>query len=164
MLLRWTRVNTGRKIAAMRFQSELTEDSGYVDLYWTSTDRQTGETRQCEDSISLTTNSQPFGGQRWFFVCPRTGESVAKLHLPSGADNFASRKAHRLGYRSQRESPRNRSLSRAFARKPPELLPLSLDAINGRSRRIVLKNSDFRLDHICRGQGGTLKNFGGTRP
>jgi hypothetical protein len=35
--------------------------------------------------------------------------------LPSGAYTFASRKAYRLGYRCQRESPRDRSLSRAFA-------------------------------------------------
>ena len=33
-------------------------------------------------------------------------------------------------------------------------------AADGRCAEIVLKNSDFRLDHICRGQGGTLKNFG----
>jgi hypothetical protein len=34
------------------------------------------------------------------------------------------------------------------------------DRLNVADRRIVLKNSDFRLDHICRGQAGTLKNFG----
>jgi hypothetical protein len=38
-----------------------------------------------------------------------------KLHLPSGAYTFASRKAYRLAYRSQRETQRDRSLSRAFA-------------------------------------------------
>jgi hypothetical protein len=41
--------------------------------------------------------------------------NAKKLHLPSGADTFASRKAYRLGYRSQRESSRDRSSSRAFA-------------------------------------------------
>jgi hypothetical protein len=35
--------------------------------------------------------------------------------LPSGTYTFASRGAYRLGYRSQRESPHDRSLSRAFA-------------------------------------------------
>jgi hypothetical protein len=114
-VLRWTRVSTGRETASMGFQSELSADDGYVDLLWITTDRQTGETRRCEDRISLTTSPQPFGGRRWFFVCPRTGETVAKLHLPSGSDIFASRKAHRLGYRSQRESPRDRSFSRAFS-------------------------------------------------
>src|SRR5271165_2096002 len=113
--LRWTRVGRGEEIASMGFQSALGEESGYVQLHWTSTNRRTGETRQCEDRITLTTRPQPFGGRRWFFVCPRTGESATKLYLPSGAYTFASRKAYRLDYRSQRESPRDRSLSRAFA-------------------------------------------------
>ena len=57
---------------------------------------------------------QPFGGLRWWFICPRTGGRVAKLHWPPGALMFASRRAHRLAYRSQRESPRIRALNRAF--------------------------------------------------
>jgi len=99
----------------MGFRSEVKEESGYLQLHWTSTNRWTGETRQCENRITLTTRPQPFGGRRWFFVCPRTGVNAAKLYLPSGAYTFASRKAYRLGYRSQRETPSDRSLSRAFA-------------------------------------------------
>jgi hypothetical protein len=114
-LLSWTTVNTGRETASVGFQSDLGEEGGYVQLHWTSTNRWTGEARQCENRITLTTSPQPFGGRRWFFMCPRTGENAAKLHLPSGAYTFASRKAYRLGYRCQRESPRDRSLSRAFA-------------------------------------------------
>jgi hypothetical protein len=113
--LRWTLVSSGEETASMGFQSYLGMESGYVRLHWTATDRRTGETRQCENRITLTTSPQPFGGRRWFFICPRTGENAAKLHLPSGAYTFACRKAYRLGYRSQRESPRDRSLSRAFA-------------------------------------------------
>ncbi len=113
--LHWTTVNTGEETASMGFQSEVKEESGYLQLHWTSTNRWTGEARQRENRITLTTRPQPFGGRRWFFICPRTGENAAKLHLPSGAYTFASRKAYRLGYRSQRESPRDRSLSRAFA-------------------------------------------------
>lgn len=113
--LRWTRVSTGEETASIGFHSHLDEDDGYVRLHWTSTDRRSGEKRQCENRITLITRSQPFGGQRWFFVCPHSGEKAVKLHLPSGAYSFASRKAYRLGYRSQRETPRDRSLSRAFA-------------------------------------------------
>jgi len=39
---------------------------------------------------------------------------VGKLHLPDDADTFASRRAHRLGYSSQRETPSDRATSRAF--------------------------------------------------
>jgi hypothetical protein len=56
---------------------------------------------------------QPFGGQRWWWNCPKRGDLVSKLYKPSGGI-FASRKAYRLGYRSQRESPRDRALGRAF--------------------------------------------------
>ena len=112
--LQWT--SRGEETASICFQSLLGEDTGYIRLHWTSTNQRTGEVRQCENRITLTTRPQPFGGRRWFFVCPRTGESVAKLHLPpSGVYTFASRRAYRLGYRSQRKSPRDRSSSRAFA-------------------------------------------------
>jgi hypothetical protein len=64
--------------------------------------------------IQLETTPQPFGGRRWWFVCPRTGRRVAKLYLPSGAFTFASRQAYRLAYRSQRETPYDRALRRGF--------------------------------------------------
>jgi hypothetical protein len=114
-LLQWTLVRTGEVTDSIGFQSDLGEQTGYVQLRRTSTNQRSGEKRQRENRITLTTSPQPFGGRRWFFICPRTGEKAQKLHLPSGADTFASRKAYRLGYRSQRESPRDRSLSRAFA-------------------------------------------------
>jgi hypothetical protein len=114
-LLKWTLVSTGEETVSISFESYLGDDIGFVQLRWTSTNQRSGEKRQRENRITLTTSPQPFGGRRWFFICPRTGEIATKLHLPSGADTFASRKAYRLGYRSQRESPRDRSLSRVFA-------------------------------------------------
>ena len=83
--------------------------------HWTSTDCGSGEKRQCENHITLTTSSQPFGGRRWWFVCPRTGQRATRLHLPSGTTVFACRSAYWLAYRSQRETPCDRALSRAFA-------------------------------------------------
>ncbi len=76
--LRWTVVSTGEEIASMGFQSHLGEDTGYVRFHWTSTNRRSGETRQCENRVTLTTRPQPFGGRRWFFICPRTGENAAR--------------------------------------------------------------------------------------
>jgi hypothetical protein len=114
-LLQWTLVRTGEATASIGFESNLGEESGHVRLRWTSTNQRSDEKRQCENRVTLTTSPQPFGGRRWFFICPRTGRNATKLHLPPGADAFASRKAYGLGYRSQRESPRDRSLSRVFA-------------------------------------------------
>jgi len=110
-----TIVGTGEEAASIGFEARLGEKDGYVRLHWTSTNRRSGEKRQCENRIELTTRAQPFGGRRWWFVCPRTGQLAERLHLPSGADTFACRKAYRLAYRSQRETPCDRAISRAFS-------------------------------------------------
>jgi hypothetical protein len=67
-----------------------------------------------ESWIELATTPQPFGGRRWWFVCPRTGARVAKLHLPPGVSTFASRRAYRLAYKCQRETPYDRAIRRAL--------------------------------------------------
>ena len=113
--LRWSNVGTGEEIASMGFEARLGAEEGYIRLRWTSTNQLSRETHQCENRINLVTSLQPFGGRRWWFVCPRTGQRATRLHLPPGADTFACRKAYRLAYRSQRETPRDRALSRAFA-------------------------------------------------
>src|SRR5450759_1253469 len=45
-----------------------------------------------------------YGGRRWWFVCPLTGNRVAKLYLPPGQSRFASRPAYGLAYSSSRKS------------------------------------------------------------
>lgn len=52
--------------------------------------------------IRLTTTVPPFGGIRWWFVCPNTGRRVSKLFLPRGGRKFLSRQAYGLGYACQR--------------------------------------------------------------
>jgi hypothetical protein len=64
--------------------------------------------------IELETTPQPFGGRRWWFVCPRTGRRATKLYLPNGAVTFASRQAYQLAYACQREQSHERALRRAF--------------------------------------------------
>lgn len=82
-------------------------------LYYTTT-RRDGERRESDYWVQLEALSQPFGGRRWWFVCPKTGRWAAKLYLPNGAFTFASRQAYRLAYRSQRETPHDRASRRAF--------------------------------------------------
>ena len=86
-------------------------NSGWVELEHAAARR--GEVPQVvRYRIPITGVRQPFGGLRWFFVCPTGGGLVTKLYLPLGGLRFASREAYRLGYRSQRESPRDRASSR----------------------------------------------------
>jgi len=63
--------------------------------------------------VRFTTTRPHFGGERWWFRCPRTWERVSKLYLPLGGREFWSRGAYRLGYGCQRESRRDRLLRRA---------------------------------------------------
>ena len=72
----------------------------------------------------------PFGGERWYALCPRTGRRCAALVLPPGQTHFASVKGWNVPYSSQRECPiprahraiekarvRRKALSK-YARKP----------------------------------------------
>lgn len=109
----WTYVGTGERVGSIGYHALLGDERGRVRLHYTTT-RWNGEKRASDYWVELTTTPQPFGGRRWWFRCPRTGARVAKLHLPPGALTFASRQAYRLAYRSQRETPRDRALGRAF--------------------------------------------------
>lgn len=109
----WTNTRTGEQVSSIGYQAQVDDESGRVRFYYTTTLRN-GEKVDSDYWVGLETTPQPFGGRRWWFVCPRTRDLVAKLYLPGGATRFASRKAHRLAYRSQRESPHDRALSQAF--------------------------------------------------
>jgi hypothetical protein len=82
-------------------------------LHYTTT-RWDGERRESDYWIQLATTAQPFGGRRWWFVCPRTGKRATKLYLPNGTLTFTSRQAYRLAYACQREPAHDRALRRAF--------------------------------------------------
>jgi len=112
--LAWTNSATGQRVASISYQAHLAEERGWVRLSYTSTHPRSGKKRHADDWIELITKPQPLGGRRWWFVCPRTGQRVSKLYLPPGAFTFASRRAHRLAYKSQRKAPYDRAITRAF--------------------------------------------------
>jgi hypothetical protein len=59
--------------------------------------------------VTLETSPQPFGGVRWWFLCPRTGQRCTRLYLPRGGHRFWSRQAWQLGYACQRETAQYRA-------------------------------------------------------
>jgi hypothetical protein len=75
--------------------------------YWS------GEACEIDDKIFLATSRPPFGGLRWWFVCPRENRRVRKLHVALGGRHFWSRRAYELAYASQRETKYDRALRRA---------------------------------------------------
>ena len=62
----------------------------------------------------------PFGGERYYALCPRTGRRCTALVLPPGQTHFASVKGWNVAYGSQRECPihrGHRAINKAQARR-----------------------------------------------
>lgn len=55
-----------------------------------------------KQTIRMTFTMPHYGGKRWWMVCPYRGVRCAKLYKPGNGDRFASRKAWRIAYQSQR--------------------------------------------------------------
>jgi hypothetical protein len=115
--LTWTDTYSGKQTASIGYEATMGEESGWVRLRYTTTNHWNGEKIHHDYTVQLATTLQPFGGRRWWWVCPRRGDLVSKLYKPAGGAIFASRKAHRLAYRSQRQSPHDRAISQAFKRR-----------------------------------------------
>ncbi len=105
--LRWTRVASGEEVGSIGYEADLTaQDQAWVRLHYRVNDEPQ------DYRVTLETTRPNYGGRRWWFCCPTTGGRVAKLHLPSGGQIFASRRAYGLAYRSQRERAYDRALTR----------------------------------------------------
>jgi hypothetical protein len=115
--LAWTNAYTGEQRASIGYKAHMGDERGWVRLTYTTTNHWTGQTTPHDYTVELTTTPQPLGGRRWWWVCPRRRDLVSKLYKPAGGGIFASRKAHHLAYRSQRQSPYDRAISQAFKRR-----------------------------------------------
>ena len=105
---KWTDDYTGATAAEVVMCTRLSdEEDPHVRLIHRESQATTADYR-----IDLKSSVQPYGGVRWWFICPITGMRVAKLRLPRGAIQFASRQAYCLGYYTQRASPRDRAIRR----------------------------------------------------
>jgi hypothetical protein len=112
--LTWTDPYSGKQTASIGYEAHMSGEHGWVRLRYTTTNHWNGEKTHHDYTVQLATTPQPFGGRRWWWVCPRRGDLVSKLYKPAGNGIFASRKAHRLAYRCQRQSPYDRAISQAF--------------------------------------------------
>lgn len=111
--LKWTWTNR-QPACEVAYEAILDEDTGLLHLASiTRFDRFGRPVRMIGQTIRLVATIPPYGGRRWWLVCPQTGRRVMKLHLPQGAQAFASRQAYRLGYAVQRESTSDQARRRA---------------------------------------------------
>ena len=113
--LTWSWTGTGERIADIVAVVDTHEEGGSLRLQFRSRNTMTGERTETDQPIELVTIEQPFGGRRWYAICPYSGARCSKLHLPPGATKFAARGAwRRLAYKVQREAPYDQALRRAF--------------------------------------------------
>ncbi len=104
-ILRWNR--GGEPSGSISYRADMRE-LGCERLILDYTRGEGDEREEVEQSIRITFSEPNFGGKRWWMLCPYRGHRAGKLYLPPGGDRFASRKAWRLGYQSQRISQRDR--------------------------------------------------------
>ncbi len=92
---------TGERVASLDYESEMIHPAiSWLRLRFSTPDLRTGQSRQVDQFVPLTSTDPGFGEVRYWFV--DEGRRVGLLYLPSGGDQFRSRHAHRLAYASQR--------------------------------------------------------------
>ncbi|WP_417790327.1 hypothetical protein [Terasakiella pusilla] len=105
----WTNTRTGEQVASIGYVADLMDpDNAHIRLHYNHNDKPQNY------SVPLTTTRPNFGGVRWWFICPVSGQRVGKLHSPPGQPLFASSKVLNLAYHSQREHKFQRLLNRAY--------------------------------------------------
>src|SRR5262245_23867288 len=65
----------------IKFESRLDElQESWLRLQYAIDDDWTGQTHEIDDRIFLVSTRPPFGGLRWWFLCPRLNHRVRKLY------------------------------------------------------------------------------------
>jgi hypothetical protein len=99
----WARGGDCEPWAEVDIRMELSAYGGTAWLRY-DVDHYSQRTGPQEYPVSMVATPCPYGGLRWWWICPTTGRRVQKLYLPNGGTRFLSRgpDAYRLAYASQR--------------------------------------------------------------
>lgn len=112
----WTHGWSGNK-NSVGTEASTTDDEKYLRIHYTQTDNTTGEKKDFDYKIPLTTTPCNFGGHRYWFICPwykngvYCGRRVGTLY--KDGDYFACRHCYELTYASRKEN-RNYKYSPLF--------------------------------------------------
>ncbi len=106
--LSWTR--NGEKFGSIGYRADTRLESGTLTLDYRHTDRASGERKDVQCIIPLSSIPLHYGGRRWYMHCPYTHRRAHKLHKFSGIEQFCHRTAIRPlpTYASQRVSGSDR--------------------------------------------------------
>lgn len=106
--------DTYERLACIGYSADLDEHCGYIRLQYVVTDHGTGERRDRDYTIKLSSVPLHYGGRRWYFHCPATGRRALKLFLVQST--FVARAAilPLPTYRSQRVSGLDRVIDQRW--------------------------------------------------
>ena len=105
----WTQSWSGNK-SDVGIEVSTYDGNGYLRIHYTQTDNGTGEKKDFDYKIPLTTTPCYFGGKRYWFTCPwykngvYCGKRVGTLY--KDGDYFACRHCYNLTYSSRKENRR----------------------------------------------------------
>ena len=105
----WTNGYSGNK-SSVGIETSGIEDNPYLRIHYTQTDNSTGEKKDFDYKIPLTTTPCRYGGKRHWFICPwykngvYCGKRVGTLY--KDGDYFACRHCYELTYSSKKENRR----------------------------------------------------------
>ena len=137
-------------------------DNASLELRFTVTRNSTGEKKDYVQHVPLSFTEPHFGGKRWWMHCPVNSSRVGKLYCPAGGDIFASRTAWRLGYHSQRLTPRDKPFEALFRLQKRLGCPIGWEQPirrpKGMWRRTYarLERDYWRLDEQCAYEMGSF--------
>ncbi|MGI0059306.1 MAG: hypothetical protein ACREBJ_06015, partial [Nitrosotalea sp.] len=103
-MITWTSSWSENK-SNISIQSSIFDEEQYIKLNYTQTDRDTGEKKDFDYKIPLTTTPCYFGGKRYWLICPVSkcgvycGKRVGVLYKLG--DYFACRHCYDLSYESR---------------------------------------------------------------
>lgn len=103
----------GQPSGSVSYKADMTDpDNSRLILTYT---RGTGDDAEyVVQDIALTYSLPHYGGRRWWMICPYRGHRISILYKPGNGDRFASRKAWRVHYKSQRVAGRDKPFEALF--------------------------------------------------
>lgn len=102
----WTCEANGEQVASIEYELHVWQPSGLLRIFYTNFER--GE--KFDYFITLVPTSLPWGGVRWWFICPLSFDGkacrrrVSTLYNPPGLRYFACRHCYELTYQSCQDS------------------------------------------------------------
>ena len=164
--LRWS--CNGEPHGNIAYSCDMTDpERGELVLRFT-TGASRGDPKDHVQRIDLSYTEPELGGKRWWMHCPVNGARVGKLYVPPGGDIFASRKAWRIGYRSQRGTAQDRTFEKLFRLQRrlgcEEGWEMPIYRPKGMHHRTFakLESQYWQIDEECgRAMAGTLARLGG---